>query len=432
MQWTQTSADVLAANPHCAQSTQEHRHSFSDLQFSQEVRMGEKEQPCREYVDLKGEESSVVHWGQMKLLLGEIEFLTPYIHIPDITIVYVGSSPGHHLPALVNLMPSTWTWDLYDSRPCEVYHSDDQPLLEKVAMPSKRSVLVGEEVKVANEAADQRMAELQAQAALQAERVNSLRSRPEIPRQTLQTATDKLFALQNTVVVVRKQQANVRVHRENLSVQAACNLHTQVVRRPQTEADPQMLVISDLRTPMLRITEHTVFRDMSVQLELLRALRPYQASLKFKLPYSTELFHPNTQYLPGSIRYQPLSPRISHETRLVTERGSNFTTLIPYSSDEYARRMFHYQTVLRTSVYNTEDPVADAARHPFLCGNGVATDHCFDCACCRNIAQEYILKAAAATEDVKMAALDLLNELTRQVASTQLSCKSEAGAMLEE
>ena len=116
--------------------------------------MGEKEQPCREYVDLKGEESSVVHWGQMKLLLGEIEFLTPYIHIPDITIVYVGSSPGHHLPALVNLMPSTWTWDLYDSRPCEVYHSDDQPLLEKVAMPSKRSVLVGEEVKVANEAAD--------------------------------------------------------------------------------------------------------------------------------------------------------------------------------------------------------------------------------------------------------------------------------------
>jgi len=361
----------------------------------------------------------------MKLLLGEIEFLTPYTHMPDITIVYVGSSPGHHLPALVGLMPSTWTWELFDSRPSEVYHSDDQPLLEKVAMPSKRGVLVGEDVKPTSPALDQKLAELQTKVELQAQKVKSLQGRPEIPRQTMKLALEKLSTLQNTVFVTRDKHPNVRVHRKNLNAQDASQLHSQVVRRPQTESDPQMLVICDLRTPMLRITEYTVHRDMKDQLDLLRALRPYQASLKFKLPYSTENFH--IKYLPGSIRYQPFSPRVSHETRLVTERGSDFQTLVSYNCDEYARRLFHYQTVLRTSIYNTDDPVADPEQHPYLCGNSLATDHCYDCTCSRNIAQQYILKTGA-----KIEPLDLLNDLARQVASTQLSCKSEGAGVLDD
>jgi hypothetical protein len=386
--------------------------------------MGDEDIPEREYVDLKCEESSVVHWGQMKLLLGEIEFLTPYVHVPELTVVYVGSSPGHHLPALVNLMPSTWKWELYDARPCEVYYSDNQMLLAKVAMQSRRGMLFGDEVKKECEAQAAEMEKIQAKAQQLIERLQYMSDRPEIPKITMGHTAEQLLKLQNTVIIPRTKLSNVSVHNTNLEPDEARKLRS---RRPQTHADPQLLLISDLRTPMMRITEHTVHRDMMKQLDITRALQPYQASLKFKLPYSTEHFNPSCEYLPGEVRYQPLSPRISHETRLVTEPGSDFKTMVPYSTDEYARRMFHYQTVLRTSIYNTDEEVADPDRHKYLVGNNMATDHCYDCVAARHIARQYLAQIKSTAP-----ALDLLDDLARQVASTQIACKSDGGGMLED
>jgi hypothetical protein len=45
-----------------------------------------------------------VHWGQRKLLLSEIEFLTHYAE-PGITVVYAGAAPGTHIPYLAGLFP---------------------------------------------------------------------------------------------------------------------------------------------------------------------------------------------------------------------------------------------------------------------------------------------------------------------------------------
>jgi hypothetical protein len=80
---------------------------------------------------------------------------------------------------------------------------------------------------------------------------------------------------------------------------------------------------------------------------------------------------------------------------------------------------------MRTSIYNTHDPLADPALHPYLCGNGMATDHCYDCAAARVIAQEYIRKARGDTQGIQQEALKLLDDLTMQTASMQLSCKAE-------
>lgn len=350
-----TCVDELQNNPHCAQSASEHRHSFTDIEFSTNVNTGQA--PSAEYVDLKQEEHSVTHWGQMKLLLGEIEFLTPYLSVSNLTIVYAGSSPGHHLMALVNLMPSSWQWLLYDARPCEVYYTDGDAQLEKVG--------------------------------------------------------------KSTIVLTRVRNHRVHVYTRNLNAMEARCIRDRHVVRPQSVSDPQLLLISDIRTPLNRISEHSVNRDMDLQLNITRALGPFQASLKFKLPY-TNLFLPTAYYVKGSLQYQPYSPPISHETRLVA--GPDFTNLVPYNTEEYARQMFHYQTVLRTSLYHRTSQVADPALHPFLVEHRVATDHCYDCTCARRIAGNF----------TDSNAMDLLNDLAGQVSAMQLACKAESGNMLDE
>lgn len=47
---------------------------------------------------------NIIHQGQRKLLLSEIEFLTLYHHLAK-TVLYVGSAAGFHLPLLSNLFP---------------------------------------------------------------------------------------------------------------------------------------------------------------------------------------------------------------------------------------------------------------------------------------------------------------------------------------
>lgn len=50
------------------------------------------------------EYSEMSHWGQRKLLLSEIEFLSKYSRSEDI-VVYAGAAPGIHIPYLSELFP---------------------------------------------------------------------------------------------------------------------------------------------------------------------------------------------------------------------------------------------------------------------------------------------------------------------------------------
>ena len=51
-----------------------------------------------------GEAKTVVHWGQLKLLLSEIEFLTAHSRADDV-VVYAGAAPGTHTEFLASLFP---------------------------------------------------------------------------------------------------------------------------------------------------------------------------------------------------------------------------------------------------------------------------------------------------------------------------------------
>jgi len=63
-------------------------------------------------ISVKSNDKTVVHWGQRKLLLSEIEFLTNYSTSGQI-VVYVGAAPGTHIYYLSTLFPRL-TFHLYD------------------------------------------------------------------------------------------------------------------------------------------------------------------------------------------------------------------------------------------------------------------------------------------------------------------------------
>ena len=66
------------------------------------------------------EVKNVIHWGQRKLLLSEIEFLTLYFnkhqHLSKpVYVIYAGSAPGIHILYLANIFPNVH-FELYDPR----------------------------------------------------------------------------------------------------------------------------------------------------------------------------------------------------------------------------------------------------------------------------------------------------------------------------
>lgn len=76
----------------------------------------------------QGTIKSTIHWGQRKLLLAEIEFLSSIIPslTSNVVVVYAGAAPGDHLPALISLFDSRVSaWEFFDPR--EAGWSSDKP-----------------------------------------------------------------------------------------------------------------------------------------------------------------------------------------------------------------------------------------------------------------------------------------------------------------
>ena len=59
------------------------------------------------------EEKLAIHYGQLKLLISEIYFLTLYGMSREVTVVYAGAAPGIHIPFLSRMFPHV-DFHLYD------------------------------------------------------------------------------------------------------------------------------------------------------------------------------------------------------------------------------------------------------------------------------------------------------------------------------
>lgn len=97
----------------------------TDLPFKRSLARCDPEEA---YQPRKGEERSVVHWGQRKLLLSEVEFLTScLLRGPDTIVVYAGAAPGTHMKELCDLFPET-KFVLIDPAPFSINPERDSGL----------------------------------------------------------------------------------------------------------------------------------------------------------------------------------------------------------------------------------------------------------------------------------------------------------------
>lgn len=138
---------ILRNNPHISQITfgntieekELHLKSLNSLD-----RILKDSDPQLKYSKRKGDRS-VNHWGQRKLLLSEIEFLTNYSSAND-TVVYVGAAPGTHIKWLSDLFPKL-KFILYDPADFQIKPSDQIEIHkefftdEKAALYSSQNVL---------------------------------------------------------------------------------------------------------------------------------------------------------------------------------------------------------------------------------------------------------------------------------------------------
>ncbi len=80
----------------------------------------------KKYIRRSNEYKPALHWGQLKLFLSEVEFLTLAIkECPDkeLWFVYAGAAPGHHIKYLATLFPKIH-FELYDPNDFVVKDTD--------------------------------------------------------------------------------------------------------------------------------------------------------------------------------------------------------------------------------------------------------------------------------------------------------------------
>jgi hypothetical protein len=78
----------------------------------------DKDAPKLPYRQRPFELKGVIHWGQLKLMLSEIQFISEYGYLSN-TIVYAGSAPGTHITLLSSMFPKH-KFILWDPRPFNV------------------------------------------------------------------------------------------------------------------------------------------------------------------------------------------------------------------------------------------------------------------------------------------------------------------------
>lgn len=98
------------------------KEGFHTYQLENLIRILPENAPRRTYFFIPHEERTVIHWGQRKLLMSEIEFLTEYYNLfseNKYLLVYAGSAPGTHIPFLSYLFPNLY-FLLYDPAPFNI------------------------------------------------------------------------------------------------------------------------------------------------------------------------------------------------------------------------------------------------------------------------------------------------------------------------
>lgn len=115
-------------NPHMRQvfanrDTCKSRMKLMHREMIPEDRIINHETPRAKYARRRGEAKTVEHWGQRKLLLAEVEFLTE-VSKPGDLVLYAGAAPGTHINYLAEFLFPELRWVLVDPAPFEAVQTE--------------------------------------------------------------------------------------------------------------------------------------------------------------------------------------------------------------------------------------------------------------------------------------------------------------------
>ena len=253
---------------------------------------------------------TVIHWGQRKLYLSEVEFFALHwnqVTNPNPLCVYAGAAPGTHITLLSEMFPS-FTFHLYDPHPIEIKETDKIKIFSGYFTDD-----------IAKQYANR---------------------------------NDVFFISDIRSVDYKENQKKALAKRGITKFDTNGNPvgSVNVIKEATKEADLQ--------------TEKEVWQDMLTQQNWILIMNPVEALIKFRLPYSLDGKDRKVQYLKGIVYWQAWSPSTTSETRLKpTRNAAGAYEIADWSILEYEQWCFYQNSSVRENnkykniFTNTDDPI---------------------------------------------------------------------------
>lgn len=251
-----------------------------------------------------------VHWGQRKLLISEILFLSLFYkkekYPNGIIVVYAGSAPGHHLIVLMDMFKNI-KWELYDPRDI---NSD---VLARKNVTGYKKYFLNEDA-------------------------------------------EKYSGLDNVFFICDIRSADSNKNEEDAFKKYLGHLRNADFNESNYHESPDYLKYKDLidkaRKEASIQTELEILQDMKMQEKWTKIINPVQSYLKFHLPYVIDKDAVNqTNYFKGHIFWQTWEGPSSTETRLIPVKDSNgnfqYTT---YDNLIYEENCFYHNFIVREKL----------------------------------------------------------------------------------
>lgn len=167
--------------------------------------------------------------------------------------------------------------------------------------------------------------------------------------------------------------------------------------------DANMLLISDIRV-CAEENEDTVDRDMKLQADWVRKIRPDYASLKFRIP---RIFGDKYSYLDGELYLQMFARVSSTECRLVVNKRN--LEDVEYDLSIYEGLMYYFNRRARVLCYSKNTGID-------------GFDGCHDCSAAIYVINEYVRKFwhKISENDIVAASEILFNNILKKIVGKKL------------
>jgi hypothetical protein len=201
------------------------------------------------------------HWGQRKLLLTEIFFLSSYCANKKVNVIYAGAAPGNHFNILCKLFPDVH-FDLIDPEKWNDYFIKLHPRLEQ-----------------------QNMSE-------------------NVKHYKISKQVDVYHGFMSDALAHELCEKYVNVKNEDVEVLFISDI------RP-TNIDSSSECIND--------RDNIIQENQDMQLSWYKIIKSYFPKTKAMFKFKPSFVVPKSLYLKGTLYYQPWAPLLSAEMRLITD-----------------------------------------------------------------------------------------------------------------